>query len=1111
MSFDPAAHAYNNPALPSSAYGNISGELYLGEMKQINTSSWALGELGYKYDAPHVHADGQIDGGLHPPEYYAYSPPHTGSWEDGLQEIDGFDWPGVEEAEKFTSALDGESEGQGCEHLQGALSRAQSHVLPREGCLSLVDISTVDHDRRPSPEDAQSATTTPQPVIDTAPLEIACTESPRVPSPSPPRIPELSHAKLSTSAPVSLSLQSDLGPGSVDVENHHGVDPDRMDVDITPISAQNESAMEVPLNIREPVAQDNDGRSTSAQEEELVAAEAVAEGSNEPGDAMMTDPAPEASTWLSATILTPLPPTTSRWYGLMSSDNFQPIAASARPPTLHTPETEHSHATVVRLQRAAAFKDTLVPTHDLSVYSTPASTSAVVQNDQMEDLEAILEHPEDDMRPQDIVLPAPQLQSELETSVGEETAQVETEVAAPVASPAEEPTDLQLMELALTPVAENVHEPWEAQLRAQLQEATETAEATATDIATEATVEDAADADTDDSPDGIPEILSPGYRERAVGTKPANPTTAANEVSVQASSTSASTLLEQHLERNQESPPFIPLEPEIEAIGVQDDEIAGASTENVKAGAQAGHVVTQSLLEAQLLNIEVDDMRVDDQSSDAAAAMDVDEETATSPLDARHTIEALKHASTAPASKAKSANPRKHSRPAKQLKDASDTEEDTPAKKKPRTKATPVKPRASRAKKPSTAPQEQASDVKTRRPIPKRSAAKSAKEAETGLEMVSRPNGGTPRLAHFAYGKYSKRVSNATAPGLPGDIIFGTEAELDQPDNDFGVDMEEEEEERYSEVEMPTNRKRTVGMDIAAAPHTPPSSNNKRVSNSEMESLSGTRYRDRPARGAQQGVGVEDRRAMPGIHFALHLNQDTHVRPRAVEERSAVVVAPNHGNSFMLIEKGDEVERAGSVEAGGRDSQDDDGDDDGDVVESRELPNDDNDDVSDGDWSDAAIAAVKKEKGKAKGNPRLMAVQSKSGTFSRASTPAASVASSGSMPGSYKYGFTPARGPKTTGTGTVDTPARKSRAKAKATLKPKTAPKAKEKARKSGSDAVPADAEPPKEPDIRKTRRASALEDDIRKAASAKERQRALEVSKLTKAKLRSGGAEEGK
>ncbi|RMZ67553.1 hypothetical protein GMOD_00001494 [Pyrenophora seminiperda CCB06] len=70
---------------------------------------WSLGELGYTYDdAPHVCPDGRIYGLSQAPEYYAYSPPRTDSWEDGLQEIENFDWC----AEKDVEEHNGEKKDQ---------------------------------------------------------------------------------------------------------------------------------------------------------------------------------------------------------------------------------------------------------------------------------------------------------------------------------------------------------------------------------------------------------------------------------------------------------------------------------------------------------------------------------------------------------------------------------------------------------------------------------------------------------------------------------------------------------------------------------------------------------------------------------------------------------------------------------------------------------------------------------------------------------------------------------------------------------------------------------------------------------------------------------------
>jgi hypothetical protein len=48
--------------------------------------------LGYTYDAPSFRHDGSIEGAQHLPEYYAYSPDRSNTWEEGLETIDDFDW-----------------------------------------------------------------------------------------------------------------------------------------------------------------------------------------------------------------------------------------------------------------------------------------------------------------------------------------------------------------------------------------------------------------------------------------------------------------------------------------------------------------------------------------------------------------------------------------------------------------------------------------------------------------------------------------------------------------------------------------------------------------------------------------------------------------------------------------------------------------------------------------------------------------------------------------------------------------------------------------------------------------------------------------------------------
>lgn len=95
---------FNNPNLSSTlAYSTE----FFGELVDYQVFSEKIGHemldtkdvvvcslegLGYTNDAPIVYADGRINDQAHPPDYYAYSSPLADSWEEGLQEIEDYDW-----------------------------------------------------------------------------------------------------------------------------------------------------------------------------------------------------------------------------------------------------------------------------------------------------------------------------------------------------------------------------------------------------------------------------------------------------------------------------------------------------------------------------------------------------------------------------------------------------------------------------------------------------------------------------------------------------------------------------------------------------------------------------------------------------------------------------------------------------------------------------------------------------------------------------------------------------------------------------------------------------------------------------------------------------------
>jgi hypothetical protein len=67
-------------------------ELFSDVKPVFNASSSDMDMPSYIYGAPIVRYDGRMEGAQQPPEYYAYSPDRSNTWEEGLQAIDDFDW-----------------------------------------------------------------------------------------------------------------------------------------------------------------------------------------------------------------------------------------------------------------------------------------------------------------------------------------------------------------------------------------------------------------------------------------------------------------------------------------------------------------------------------------------------------------------------------------------------------------------------------------------------------------------------------------------------------------------------------------------------------------------------------------------------------------------------------------------------------------------------------------------------------------------------------------------------------------------------------------------------------------------------------------------------------
>lgn len=130
--------AFNNPNLPSTLaysteffgelvdYEVLSGKIGHEMLDTKDVVVWSLEGLGYTNDAPIVYADGRINDQAHPPDYYAYSPlaysPLADSWEEGLREIEDFDWSNGKEGEQKPGTSDSEvHDEEGFDSIAGTL------------------------------------------------------------------------------------------------------------------------------------------------------------------------------------------------------------------------------------------------------------------------------------------------------------------------------------------------------------------------------------------------------------------------------------------------------------------------------------------------------------------------------------------------------------------------------------------------------------------------------------------------------------------------------------------------------------------------------------------------------------------------------------------------------------------------------------------------------------------------------------------------------------------------------------------------------------------------------------------------------------------------------
>ncbi|KAF2848347.1 hypothetical protein T440DRAFT_509482 [Plenodomus tracheiphilus IPT5] len=197
---DPASNTltHDDPDFPSAIYGPVLFERTTDSNRPHTLLSMSLlrtTERDGTHTIPIFRIDGRIEGGLHPPAYYAYSPspPHSNTWEECLQEIEHFDWSTAEKIALPDTRS--ESTNVGVAPVPSPQSPETFRVLGIEESVDAVNNIPASHARDPSPpreiSHSQERNTASQPPLTQQSLypTLPQSDSTCVAPPSPPWIP----------------------------------------------------------------------------------------------------------------------------------------------------------------------------------------------------------------------------------------------------------------------------------------------------------------------------------------------------------------------------------------------------------------------------------------------------------------------------------------------------------------------------------------------------------------------------------------------------------------------------------------------------------------------------------------------------------------------------------------------------------------------------------------------------------------------------------------------------------------------------------------------------------------------------------------------------------
>ncbi|KAI4657647.1 uncharacterized protein J4E78_006035 [Alternaria triticimaculans] len=810
---------FDDPNLPScTAYGpDLFGELIGYEMLEAEVvAPWSLGELGYTNDAQHVHTDGRIESQQHLPDYYACSP-HTDTWEDGLQDIESFDWASHKDDELTASELSNKNQGE--EEVE-ATSVADTQCLDDQG----QNAGPIEREAPNLSEKVDSPTTQPETPVKkpskallsdgiaiVLPESKTSAEHTHITSPASNLSPEREKTASHTNTLPHVAEKVESGLPAVDEK--HLESPDLMDIDDLTIVAEAER-----LNIG-PQMQDNVAAEEGPVETYPIPVLYDAEGNMlselQSCSGSEDDKAAEAST-------IPLTSASSRHDSLVvhksNLENSPQVDTASQKPWTGASMQPKSHVTSDEVQQTP--HNSGIEYDEEAIQSALEALSRIqTQKDRLDDEEQLREGSAMQIEPaiEPLRLPpealpelrdspahlkadeAPEVGSELTTFVLPDSSMITEGDSLGPKSPE-----------ALSRVQEDVEGPWQAQLR---------------------------DAAAESLPSVLSEPLPPKDRDHSDPSISKPQEIAAGEASVQASPSFSGPTSELQLESNVALPPLpFPSEDEVrhEKPQISPDEenaIAAKLAHRLSKPPAPSDAEPDTAIED---NITVPD--VDDSTSVAA----IPEEDRMKDVSFAHNLDTTEdHGSTTAVAEPETqpVHPHKRSKASKNTASVSESDSDGPAKKKRKANvASLAKARAIKAanKKPSKALKDQENESTPPLAKGRRAAAKSKKEA-THVDVTDEE----PTLSTKHGGALKHAGSSAKAP-----IVVESDDAIISAQSDQGGDSADMDE-HYSDVEKPvTPSKQTPAAEIVlGTPLSRPS-----VSKRELRDLTSTSYRQHPSK-----------------------------------------------------------------------------------------------------------------------------------------------------------------------------------------------------------------------------------------------------------------------